>query len=99
MNTVLIMTLITTVIGICLCLILPNSLRVAYAGVLVASIIATLANRYILIPVLLFSEKHFSIRRLPKDPEKAKAKLQKRAKKARASSSEPEESIIPGIND
>ncbi|MGN1295051.1 MAG: hypothetical protein ACI4U5_01450 [Bacilli bacterium] len=99
MNTVLIITVITALIGVCLCAILPNTLRVAYAGVISASIIATLANRYILIPVLLFSEKHFSIRKLPKDPEKAKAKLQKRAKKARAASNEPEESIIPGIND
>lgn len=99
MHTVLIVTVVSAVIGVCLCAILPNTLRVAYLGVIVASIVATLANRYILIPVLLFSEKHFSIRKLPKDPEKAKAKLQKRAKKARAASSEPEESIIPGIND
>ena len=99
LHIVLAVSLISTVVCGIIAICVPSYLSVCMIGACITSLIGLVANRFILVPVTIFCDRNMSIRKAPKNSEKAKKKLQEKAKKSRTSRAEPEESIIPGIND
>lgn len=87
---------------ILLCLIPVVSLKLApmYIACLISLIINALLGLFMVLPLHLFFEKHLTSRKSLEDKQKiAKAKREKIAKTNRNKGAEPEEIIIPGIND
>ena len=87
---------------ILLCLIPVVSLKLApmYVACLISLIVNALLGLFMVLPLHLFFEKHLTSRKSLEDKQKiAKAKREKIAKANRNKGAEPEEIIIPGIND